>query len=156
MTYKETWRPIREVAEKSGTPYNKAAYDAQVKREAEAAAKKAAEAAAKAARRPSHDGQRRHPRLMTAAVDPPPAQGVSAGQPVLKDISSMIDAAGVTAIIGPSGTGKSTLIRCINRLVDPTAGKSCSRGRIWPSSKRQGPAHGAPAHRHGVSGIQSR
>ena len=49
MTYKETWRPIREVAEKSGTPYNKAAYDAQTKREADAAAKKAADAAAKAA-----------------------------------------------------------------------------------------------------------
>ncbi|MGL4323920.1 MAG: phosphate/phosphite/phosphonate ABC transporter substrate-binding protein [Beijerinckiaceae bacterium] len=49
MTYKETWRPIREVAEKSGTPYNKTAYDAQVKRESDAAAKKAAEAAAKAA-----------------------------------------------------------------------------------------------------------
>lgn len=49
MTYKDTWKPIREVAEKSGTPYNKAAYDAQMKRDAEAAAKKAAEAAAKAA-----------------------------------------------------------------------------------------------------------
>lgn len=49
MTYKDTWRPIREVAEKSGTPYNKVAYEAQAKREAEAAAKKAAEAAAKAA-----------------------------------------------------------------------------------------------------------
>lgn len=49
MTYKDTWRSIREVAEKSGTPYNKAAYEAQVKRDAEAAAKKAAEAAAKAA-----------------------------------------------------------------------------------------------------------
>jgi len=49
MTYKETWKPIRDVAEKSGTPYNKVAYDAQMKREAEAAAKKAAEAAAKAA-----------------------------------------------------------------------------------------------------------
>ena len=49
MTYRETWKPIRDVAEKSGTPYNKAAFDAQVKREAEAAAKKAAEAAAKAA-----------------------------------------------------------------------------------------------------------
>lgn len=47
MTYKETWRPIREVAEKSGTPYNRAAYDAQAKREADAAAKKAAEEAAK-------------------------------------------------------------------------------------------------------------
>lgn len=49
MTYKETWRPIRDVAEKSGTPYNKTAYEAQTKREAEAEAKKAAEAAAKAA-----------------------------------------------------------------------------------------------------------
>ena len=28
----------------------------------------------------------------------------------------------MVAIIGPSGTGKSTLIRCINRLVEPTKG----------------------------------
>jgi phosphonate transport system substrate-binding protein len=49
MTYKETWKPLREVAEKSGTPYNKAAYDAQAKRDADAAAKKAADEAAKAA-----------------------------------------------------------------------------------------------------------
>jgi phosphonate transport system substrate-binding protein len=53
MTYKETWKPIREVAEKSGTPYNKAAYEAQVKREAEAAAKKAAEDGAKKAAEPA-------------------------------------------------------------------------------------------------------
>ena len=49
ITYKETWSVVRDVAEKSGTPYNKSAYDAENKREAEAAAKKAAEAAAKAA-----------------------------------------------------------------------------------------------------------
>jgi phosphonate transport system substrate-binding protein len=49
ITYKDTWKPIREVAEKSGTPYNRAAYEAQVKRDAEAAAKKAADEAAKAA-----------------------------------------------------------------------------------------------------------
>ena len=42
---------------------------------------------------------------------------------MLKDITLDIDAHGVTAIIGPSGTGKSTLIRCINRLVNPTAGE---------------------------------
>ncbi|MFY7959581.1 MAG: phosphonate ABC transporter ATP-binding protein [Elsteraceae bacterium] len=47
------------------------------------------------------------------------------GQPVLKDISLSIGGSGLTAIIGPSGTGKSTLIRCINRLVDP------SSGEIW-------------------------
>jgi phosphonate transport system ATP-binding protein len=46
-----------------------------------------------------------------------------AGQPVLRDISLTIASRGMTAIIGPSGTGKSTLIRCINRLVDPTSGK---------------------------------
>jgi phosphonate transport system substrate-binding protein len=49
ITYKETWAPIREIAEKTGTPYNKAGYEAQAKREAEAAAKKEAEAAAKKA-----------------------------------------------------------------------------------------------------------
>ena len=46
-----------------------------------------------------------------------------AGVPVLKDVSLEIGGEGLTAIIGPSGTGKSTLIRCINRLVDPTAGE---------------------------------
>lgn len=45
------------------------------------------------------------------------------GQPVLKSISFAVQGTGLTSIIGPSGTGKSTLIRCINRLVDPTSGK---------------------------------
>jgi len=40
ITYKETWKVVREIAEGSGTPYNKAAYDAEAKREAEALAKK--------------------------------------------------------------------------------------------------------------------
>jgi hypothetical protein len=44
------------------------------------------------------------------------------GQPVLKGVSLDIAPRGVTAIIGASGTGKSTLIRCINRLVEPTSG----------------------------------
>jgi phosphonate transport system ATP-binding protein len=45
------------------------------------------------------------------------------GKPVIAGIDLAIAARGVTAIIGPSGTGKSTLIRCINRLVEPTAGE---------------------------------
>src|SRR5215831_13030094 len=40
ITYKETWAVVRDVAEKTGTPYNKAAYEAETKREADAAAKK--------------------------------------------------------------------------------------------------------------------
>ncbi|TVP73591.1 MAG: phosphonate ABC transporter ATP-binding protein [Rhodobacteraceae bacterium] len=44
------------------------------------------------------------------------------GKPVLREISLDFPARGVVAIIGPSGTGKSTLIRCINRLVEPTSG----------------------------------
>ncbi len=44
------------------------------------------------------------------------------GKPVLKGIDLSIAGAGLTAVIGPSGTGKSTLIRCINRLVEPTSG----------------------------------
>jgi phosphonate transport system ATP-binding protein len=43
-----------------------------------------------------------------------------ADKPVLTDINLEIAARGITAIIGPSGTGTSTLIRCINRWsIDP-------------------------------------
>jgi phosphonate transport system ATP-binding protein len=52
-----------------------------------------------------------------------------AGAPVLKDVSLTIEGRGMTAIIGPSGTGKSTLVRCINRLVDPTAGEILFMGQ---------------------------
>jgi phosphonate transport system ATP-binding protein len=52
-----------------------------------------------------------------------------AGEAVLKDVSFEITGRGMTAIIGPSGTGKSTLIRCINRLVEPTAGEIVFLGR---------------------------
>ncbi len=45
------------------------------------------------------------------------------GKPVLLDVSVAFAGSGVTAIIGPSGTGKSTLIRCVNRLVEPTGGE---------------------------------
>ena len=51
------------------------------------------------------------------------------GQPVLRGISLTLPGRGMTAIIGPSGTGKSTLIRCINRLVEPTSGQILFMGQ---------------------------
>lgn len=43
ITYQKEWAVVREVGEKSGTPYNKAAYEKETAREAEAARKKAEE-----------------------------------------------------------------------------------------------------------------
>ena len=51
------------------------------------------------------------------------------GKRVLDGIDLEFSPAGITAVIGPSGTGKSTLIRCINRLVEPTAGEIVFEGR---------------------------
>ena len=53
----------------------------------------------------------------------------SRGKPVLRGITLEIGTTGITAIIGPSGTGKSTLIRCINRLVEPSAGEIVFQGQ---------------------------
>ena len=51
------------------------------------------------------------------------------GKRVLDGIDLEFAATGLTAVIGPSGTGKSTLLRCINRLVEPTAGQIVFGGR---------------------------
>ncbi len=41
----------------------------------------------------------------------------------LQDVNTVIEKGEVISIIGPSGTGKSTLLRCINKLETPTAGQ---------------------------------
>ena len=41
----------------------------------------------------------------------------------LKDVNAVINRGDVISVIGPSGTGKSTLLRCINLLEKPTGGQ---------------------------------
>lgn len=45
------------------------------------------------------------------------------GLEVLRDVNTTIKKGEVISIIGPSGTGKSTFMRCLNLLEHPTAGK---------------------------------
>ena len=44
------------------------------------------------------------------------------GFEVLKDVTTTIEKGEVVSIIGPSGTGKSTFLRCLNLLEQPTSG----------------------------------
>ena len=41
----------------------------------------------------------------------------------LEDVNAEINKGDIISIIGPSGTGKSTLLRCLNQLEEPTSGK---------------------------------
>lgn len=60
------------------------------------------------------------------------------GKPVLRNIDLDVHGEGITAIIGPSGTGKSTLLRCINRLVEPTSGEILLEGQDLARLSRAG------------------
>ncbi|NLF75875.1 MAG: phosphate ABC transporter ATP-binding protein [Chloroflexi bacterium] len=44
------------------------------------------------------------------------------GSPVLRDVSLAIEKGEVFMLIGPSGSGKSSLLRCLNRLEEPPPG----------------------------------
>ncbi|GAA2101270.1 ABC transporter ATP-binding protein [Actinomadura alba] len=48
--------------------------------------------------------------------------GDDGGGPVLRDVSFTVPAGGTVAVVGPTGSGKSTLTGLLVRLVDPAAG----------------------------------
>lgn len=54
---------------------------------------------------------------------------------VLRDVSLTVDQNETVSIIGPSGTGKSTLLRCLNYLVEPTRG-TISIGDVTVDAQR--------------------
>ena len=60
------------------------------------------------------------------------------GKRALADVNVVIDRPQVVAIIGSSGAGKSTFIRCINRLVEPTAGRILLGGQDIVKLDRRG------------------
>jgi putative ABC transport system ATP-binding protein len=51
------------------------------------------------------------------------------GRPILRDISLTVPAEGITVVLGPSGAGKTMLLRLFNRLEVPTAGDVRFRGQ---------------------------
>ena len=48
----------------------------------------------------------------------------------LIDVCADINKGDVISVIGPSGTGKSTLLRCLNQLVEPTSGTVTVDGQV--------------------------
>ena len=53
----------------------------------------------------------------------------------LQDVTTEIHKGDVISIIGPSGTGKSTLIRCLNMLETPTSGEIIVNGQCITDKK---------------------
>lgn len=51
------------------------------------------------------------------------------GRPVLNDLSLTIEPGQIVGLLGPNGTGKSTLIKCVNGLLRPDAGMISLDGR---------------------------
>ena len=49
--------------------------------------------------------------------------GYSEGHPIIQNINLKIDEPGLYCILGPNGVGKSTLVKCVNKILVPTSGK---------------------------------
>ena len=63
---------------------------------------------------------------MVAGLDPLRAESLCldrGGRSVLTDVSASFVRGAATAIVGPSGAGKTSLLRCLNRLEEPHEGR---------------------------------
>jgi len=58
----------------------------------------------------------------------PARRGQPAAQ-ILRDVSFRLERGRALTLVGPSGSGKSSLLRCLNRLEEPTAGTVRFEGR---------------------------
>jgi subfamily B ATP-binding cassette protein MsbA len=67
-------------------------------------------------------GARRAPKLKGQIVFDHVSFSYADGKEVMKDVSLTIEAGKVAAFVGPSGTGKTTLVSLIPRFYDPVAG----------------------------------
>jgi D-methionine transport system ATP-binding protein len=81
-------------------------------------------------------------------------QGPKGPVEALQHINLHIEQGEMFGIIGRSGAGKSSLVRCINLLNRPTSGQVIVGGRdLLKLSDSQ--LRGAPRDRHGVPALQS-
>ena len=56
--------------------------------------------------------------------------GVSYGsREILRDVDAEVAEGRITAVMGPNGCGKTTLLRCVGGLLEPTAGGVCLDGK---------------------------
>jgi ABC-type cobalamin/Fe3+-siderophores transport system ATPase subunit len=69
------------------------------------------------------------------------------GQTLVADVSIEVRAEEVFVVFGPSGSGKSSLLRLLNRLDEPTGGTVYRRHRL-PHDR---PAHAPAARRVGAA-----
>ena len=58
------------------------------------------------------------------------------GRPVLDEVSFAVEKGQVVAILGPNGTGKTTLLKCLNRILTPAAGTVFMKGEPTSAFRR--------------------